>query len=268
MQLVKARFGLHCGSSGVLYPSVQVTVPKRDIREQFMVTTWSEKSHSELDCPHTARMFRQWLCQRGQASPLPCSHSAKPRSSLRGDVGFPAPWGMETSGEGGSWGGGRWLGQGEDVHTSREASLSCDEHLGLGTGACREGEEGPEAARHVQMLLAGNIRPAAGERVPRGLTHGKDLHSGFGETVTSPPSSLLYRVGFCLQRTIKDTLSSLIALSTRVLPYPSLLHLQEPDPYPQTPGMVSAGAQGRCHGCRAILGDGCIPQGAVGRLHQ
>lgn len=123
----------------------------------------------------------------------------------------------------------------------REASLSCDEHLGLGTGACREGEEGPEATRHVQMLLAGNIRPAAGERVPRGLTHGKDLHSGFGETVTSPPSSLLYRVGFCIQQTIKDNLSSLIALSTRVLPCPSLLHLQEPDPYPQTPGMVSRG---------------------------
>lgn len=247
-----------------MYPSVQVTVPKRDIREQFMVTTWSEKIQSELDCPHTARMFRQWLCQRGQASPLPCSHNAKPRSTCTMASLYRGGW-RPVGKEGGGGGEPGWA-RGEDVHMYREASLSCDEHLG--TGACREGEEGPEATRHVQMLLAGNIRPAAGERVPRGLTHGKDLHSGFGETVTSPPSSLLYRVGFCIQQTIKDTLSSLIALSTRVLPCPSLLHLQEPDPYPQTPGMVSAGAQGRCHGCRAILGDGCIPQGAVGRLHQ
>lgn len=122
---------------------------------------------------------------------------------------FEATWaslphgGMETSGEGGS--GGAWLGQGEDVRTYREASLSRDERPGLGTGTCREGEEGPEAARHIQTLLAGNFRSAAGEQVPRGLADGKDLHPGFRETVTSlsasPPSSLLYRVGFCIQQT-------------------------------------------------------------------
>lgn len=50
---------------GVLHLPVQVSVPKRGIREQSMVTLCTWKIQSELDSPHAARMFLQahrWGC--------------------------------------------------------------------------------------------------------------------------------------------------------------------------------------------------------------
>lgn len=52
-----ARFG--DAAVGVLRLHVQVSVPKRGIREQSMVTLCSWKIQSELDLPHAAKMFLQ-----------------------------------------------------------------------------------------------------------------------------------------------------------------------------------------------------------------
>lgn len=52
-----ARFG--DAAVGVLRLHVQVSVPKRGIGEQSMVTLRSWKIQSELDSPHAARMFLQ-----------------------------------------------------------------------------------------------------------------------------------------------------------------------------------------------------------------